>query len=355
MKKSLRVIAAVVAVMLLVGITGCGNSQKPTKDLSKVVAATYGDEKIYLDEANFFLRYTQWTYESMYWDVYTQLMGYTDIWEIPFDENGKTMADSIKESTMQQLHQTRVLCDAAAQYGLSMDSVDVERCKEAAHEIFAETDPSFFEYAPVTEEQLTEWFKLNALANMVHQTIIDGVEVTVNEDDYAMFEVTYINIATDATVKVTDEKGEEQILLGVQVAKAITDRVNAGEDFETVATEYELKPTSATYAKKEADTDTEFTKNARQLLTSSDKAMQFTNSATEELNVMICSNPYVEDASEEKRVELEQEQKDLAFNAIYVPLQDAAPEFKVTSDYENLKVGGGEKIYVEPATEEGKG
>ncbi|MCD8330342.1 MAG: peptidyl-prolyl cis-trans isomerase, partial [Lachnospiraceae bacterium] len=63
MKTITRKIAVLLAVILTVGSTaGCGSST--VGDYATTVVATYGDEKIYLDEANFWLRYQQWMNEA---------------------------------------------------------------------------------------------------------------------------------------------------------------------------------------------------------------------------------------------------------------------------------------------------
>ena len=53
------------AVMTLGMATGCTTVRKSdlSDDYSTVVAATYGDENIYLDEVNYYLRNSQLTYE----------------------------------------------------------------------------------------------------------------------------------------------------------------------------------------------------------------------------------------------------------------------------------------------------
>ena len=61
MKHISRIAALILAVLVL--CTGCGSSVSPEK-YSTTAAATYGDQTIYLDEANFWLRMNQWSTES---------------------------------------------------------------------------------------------------------------------------------------------------------------------------------------------------------------------------------------------------------------------------------------------------
>ena len=61
-----RLLAGSLAAALTVGMTtGCTTVRKSdlSDDYSEVVAATYGDEKIYLDEVNYYLRNSQIMYE----------------------------------------------------------------------------------------------------------------------------------------------------------------------------------------------------------------------------------------------------------------------------------------------------
>ena len=85
------------AVMTLGMVTGCTSVRKSdlSDDYSEVAAATYGDETIYLDEVNYYLRNKQFMYEYYY-----TMYGMTDIW------SSDTMQDSLREEVMAVIYQT---------------------------------------------------------------------------------------------------------------------------------------------------------------------------------------------------------------------------------------------------------
>lgn len=119
MSKATKAMAvAMTAAMAAGSLAGCGGVSMDK--YASTVVATYGDEDIYLDEANFFLRYQQWTQEAMYWDMITAYTGYTDLWTYPSGDGEKTMGDDLKERVMAQLLQTRILIDHASDYSVEL-------------------------------------------------------------------------------------------------------------------------------------------------------------------------------------------------------------------------------------------
>ena len=198
MKKTSSIIAFVLALILAVSaFTGCGAANEDPGNYSSQVAATIGDDTIYLDEANFFLRYNQWNLESYYWEYY-QYMGYVNMWAAPAGDNAdKTMDTSLKEQVMDELLETRILMSHADEYNVALTDEDKETVKKAVEDFFSEYDENFFKYAKVTEEQLTEWFTTNALAIKVFDAVKNTAEVSVDDKDCEVYTVRYVRIADD--------------------------------------------------------------------------------------------------------------------------------------------------------------
>ena len=110
MKVAKKLLAVALAAVLSVSVlAGCGTSVKP-ESYGTTVVATYGDENIYLDEANMYLRAEQYYYEN----IYTYMYGMTDIWNQQVTE-GVTMKSAVLESVMSMVRQIYVLKDQAAQ------------------------------------------------------------------------------------------------------------------------------------------------------------------------------------------------------------------------------------------------
>ena len=76
-------LAAVTAAGIL---SGCGSSK--IGDYATTEVAKYGSEPIYLEEANFWLRYEQITNEAYYGQMY-KYFGYDNMWTMPDGNDGK--------------------------------------------------------------------------------------------------------------------------------------------------------------------------------------------------------------------------------------------------------------------------
>ena len=127
MKRFSKIIALFLALVLL--MSGCGSSPA---SYGKTVAATYGDRTIYLDEANFWLRFEQMGYSYIY-SYYAQ-MGY-DLWEMASGNRTQTVAESLKEEVMAQFLQLNILLDHAGEFDTALTSDDYAKIDDTIAEL----------------------------------------------------------------------------------------------------------------------------------------------------------------------------------------------------------------------------
>ena len=337
MKKLIKTLSLVLALAL--GVTclaGCGTTDEeqsaliPTEDLTTVVAATYGDEEITMDEVNFFLRKEQWDFESYAWSWYTQL-GYTNPWDAPYDEY-KTMGEYIKEMVMTQAYQTRVLNAHAAEYGVELSEADITNIATQSQSDFESFDEVFLEYAPVTVEQLTEWYQANLLANRVHQAVLDSIEVEVTDEETQEYTISYITIATDDAEETAD---------------SILEKVAAGSDMDTIAEELELDAQEQSILKVVDETDednyNDLYKNTKDLKTG--ETTKFEIDGT--WYAVVCVSELDEDATAEMVTTVTDEKKEAEYETIYEGWVAEGPALSVKSEWEELVVSEGVSIVPE--------
>ena len=173
-------LAAVTAAGVL---SGCGSSK--IGDYATTQVAKYGNETIYLEEANFWLRYEQITNEAYYGQMYAYF-GYDNMWTMPDGEDGGTMADTIHTATMSQILQRRVLADHAADYNVELTEDQKAKCKEAAENIFKDF-PNFTEYSDADADKIAGYMELNSTAYLVADAIKAETEIDVPEDSVAAY------------------------------------------------------------------------------------------------------------------------------------------------------------------------
>ncbi|MBO4290223.1 MAG: hypothetical protein J5865_09035 [Lachnospiraceae bacterium] len=346
MKRTSSIIALVLALILAVSaFTGCGAANVDPGNYSSQVAATIGDDTIYLDEANFFLRYNQWNLESYYWQYY-QYMGYANMWAAPAGSSSdKTMATSLKEQVMDELLETRILMNHAEEYKAALTDEDKETVKKAVEDFFANYTEDFFKYARVTEEQLTQWFTNNALAMKVFDAVKNTATVSVEDKDCEVYTVRYVRIADD-----TDDDG-------VDAAKAEAEYIvkhvkEDGEKMEDTLTQYGGSTTVESYLLSDESPTADAARIGKTLKTGEIVMEHVESESSSAWYVVYCESDHDEEASAEKRADLEDEQRVEHFNGIYKEWMNDVPAFEVKDCFSDLEVSTGEMIYVAPTAAE---
>ena len=195
MKRAL--VGSLAAVMMLGSLTACGGVKKSelSDDYSKVVAATYGNENIYLDEVNFILRDRQYMYE-----YYSAMYGMNLL-------NNEESVNVLYQEALSSILQTRVLCQHAADYNVELTEEEKALVADAVKSIVEnDTMNNYYEIAGRDETMLNELMTKNAIANKVYFTIKEGAEITTTMDECTRNAVTYLLLSEVAEEAETMEE-----------------------------------------------------------------------------------------------------------------------------------------------------
>lgn len=92
MKNLKRGLAAALAAFSAMGLAACGSVRVALEDYPTTVVATFGDTDIYLDEANFQARTSQYTNELYYGERYGTSVD-PSLWTMDVG-TGETLEDS---------------------------------------------------------------------------------------------------------------------------------------------------------------------------------------------------------------------------------------------------------------------
>lgn len=261
-----RVLAASLAAVMTAGMTtGCTSVRKSdlSKDYSEIVAATYGNENIYLDEVNYILRNRQQMYE-----YYGAMYG-MNIW----DSEG--MEDALREETMAAICQTRVLCAHAADYGVELTDEEKELVTKTKDQILNDAGEEFLKIAGSDEEMLINLLTANALANKVYHVISEETEITTKEEDVRCVGVSYIlmkeepeeeeteseSADADEEESAEEETKEAEKYYTEEEANKVLEAVQGGATMEQVADGMDMEVSTNTYGINEEQT-TELGKKA---------------------------------------------------------------------------------------------
>ena len=337
MKKLTALAAALLTAALLMG--GC--ALKPA-DYSRTVAATYGTTNIYMDEAMFWLRLTQWDQEEQYASLYAQYYGTSNMWDIIGNYNlGRTMGDLLKEDVMSQILQRYVLCDQAESLGVSLTEQDITKGREFVQRLrdyYA--DALFQSIGSPTDEKLLEFVNRNSLAMKVMDAVKQNLSVDVSLDECDTFTVDYFRIATTAEADMKEaEEGEEPYVYNEELANKIKEEWSSGNSADAVKTKY---TGFATYYNPVSllRNDTE---NINLLYTQGkdledDQYVVYYHESDKCWYVIHCINDHDAEATAKNLAKLTEEKRNEGFGPKYTEMAKAAPAYKLKAVYENVEM-----------------
>ncbi|MCJ7834648.1 hypothetical protein MUB23_04490 [Cuneatibacter sp. NSJ-177] len=336
-------IGALLAAALMVGTAaGCSTSMD---EYATTPALKYGDQTVYLDEANFWLRYEQWATEAQYGLMY-QYYGYANMWEASIDGN-KTLSQQMKEDVMAQLIQTCILNDHAEEKGISLTDEDKTKVTEQIakfRDAFAE---EFKEYSDASDESIQGWMEKNALAVKVWDAVKQETEVTVSDEESQEFTLEYVFVSNSSGTDSTEstEASDTEKLTGEALADEMEKRLNEGKKFSDFAEELGTSSSTQSYLKVDPENTSVLYQEGSTMKTGEIKKV----TAETGWYVIQCTSDLDEEATEKKRAEVEDSKREEYFNSVYAEWAAAAPEYEVQKAWDDLKVD--QMIYVEKPTE----
>ncbi len=317
MSKLKRGLAAMLAGLAVTGLAACGSAKVALEDYPTTVVATFGDTNIYLDEANFQARTSQYTNEVYYNSYYGGEMAAT-MWTADTG-TGETLEEYTKENVMRAIHQTYVLKAKAEELGLTLDEDEqalVDATVESTMEGIADVMP---DVVNLSEERAREIVTNNALAIKAYEYAIKDVDTSVTDEEAAQRSIRYI------LVRDGDDAAEAETL-----AQEVRDRVAGGENTE-----------EAMQAIAEEDSDRylyvantfgkgDFENTLGDLgmsLATGETGMAYEDGYG--WYVVYCVTDFDEEATEEEKPNIVSERRTEAFQAVYADWEAEAPEFKV--------------------------
>ncbi len=234
-------VLAAAGMLAAVSVTGCSGSI----DTDEVVA-TVGDEEITLGVANFYARMMQGQYET----YYAQMMGTTGdaMWTQEVSD-GVTMEQSMKDSVMTTLENMYVISQHASEYDVSLTDEEKDAIEEAAQQFDADNTDEAKETVSGYRQDIEKYLELATIQNKMIPKMQEGIDENVTDEEAAQKSMQYVFLSyttTDDDGNSADLSDDEKAALMTN-AQSLVDRVRAGEDMETVATELGMTVNTATF------------------------------------------------------------------------------------------------------------
>ena len=241
-----RVVALVVMLAVVMSATAYGAStfvidyQEMAGD-TPVVLTVNGDE-VHADEYAGYMEYNMMYYANMY-----AQMGISDLWNNA--EAAAAFGPSMPSAAKDQAVYTRVIKQKMQELGLSLSYSDKKKLATARKQTIANTSYDAYQNQIAqfgfSDTAYTNFMYLSMCYSMLEEHYLgeNGASVPSEDELKQYFEDNYItakHILISTTDPATGEKRTDEE--AKKKAQSILDRINAGEDFDTLMTQYNEDP-----------------------------------------------------------------------------------------------------------------
>lgn len=232
--KHKRIRALLTGILAAVCLTGCSGINRDTK-----IVLTTGftkDEVFRIETASCYKKEVM-VYLTNLQNQYEQVYG-TEIWQR--EQDGVTIEESVKESVLAEMAQIKTMNLMAENYGLSLDEAETDAVEEAAKAYFASLTEKEKEQLDVTLDTIRQLYREYAMADKVYDYMIQDVNPEISDDEARTVTLQQILVRTgtkDRTGDITPYPDEQRSYAYATAVEALQ-CIEAGEDFDVVATRY---------------------------------------------------------------------------------------------------------------------
>ncbi len=240
-------IAGVIAAMLIaLCLVGCEGINRDTK-----IVLTTGftkDEVFRIETASCYKKEVM-VYLTNLQNQYEQVYG-TEIWQQ--GQGGVTIEQSVKESVLAEIAQIKTMNLMADKYGLTLSDAEQESVEAAAEVYFDSLTDAERDQLDVTLDTIRQLYREYALADKVYDYIIKDINPEISDDEARTVTLQQIFVRTetkDRAGNITPYTEQQKSYAYATAVEALR-RVEAGEDFDVVASRYNEAEESTIFVRK---------------------------------------------------------------------------------------------------------
>ena len=243
-----------------------------------------GESKCSQKQARLFLC----NYQNLYGNAYG-----VNLWDYDFE--GDSLEEYVKNITLDEL--TKIVCmDIVSQeQEIALTEKEHKQVKKAAEEYYKSLNDDELSYMKVSQSDVVEIYENYALAEKLYKNLTEGVNTEVSDDDARVIRIQQIC--------VSDKKN----------AVAVSEKLAAGDEFETVAGEYSTCTTSQLTVSR-GELPEELEEVAFEL--ANDEISQAVKT-TGGYYFIKCINKFEEDLTEANKVNILNQREKEQFNDVY--------------------------------------
>lgn len=200
------------AICMTVLLSGCQIGSKEivvSKTLNSKQVFKIGSSVCELKEARVYLA----NYQNLYGTAYN-----IDLWQHDFGD--ASLTEYVKDVTLEELTRVYSMNLLAEADGITLSEDEQRQVSAAAEEYYESLSRKEISYMGISEADIEEYYAHYALAQKLYNSLTDGVNEEVSDDEARIIEIMQIY--------VTDEDR----------AAAVREKLANGDDFATIANNY---------------------------------------------------------------------------------------------------------------------
>jgi len=215
-------------------------SGPPSETTEDVVVCSVNGEEIGLREWNFYMRMNQMQWEKSYLDSYGE-----DMWSMELDEEGTTLADSLKEEVLDSVCEIHLMNQHAEEYGAALTEREEQELHKRAAGFMEAYNSSLLEFAGADEEFVYERLREKELSLLVAETSVADYVPGLSEEQVRREGICYVLVSTTG---LRDDEGkltpfsEEEVKRRTEFVYELCDKAREAGDLKSVAEAEDLTP-----------------------------------------------------------------------------------------------------------------
>lgn len=332
-KRAVSVTAA--GLLAALAMTGCSGSI----DTNEVVA-TIGGEEMTLGVANFCARMMQGEYET----YYSGMLGMTPdtMWTQKIDDD-TTYEESVKDNVLESLENMYVISLHASDYDVKLTDDEKDAITAVAEQFDKDNTDEAKEAVSGYKKDIEKFLELSSIRSKMDSKMKEGVDENVTDEEAAQKSMQYVFFSYTST----DDSGNSKELSDdekknlMTSAKNLKSRTDAGEDFETVASEIGADVETATFDSESTSPDADLITAADAL----DTVGQVTDPVETDSGIYVAKLTSLLDreATDNKKTTIVEERRQEQYDSLLEDWRDAA-DIKVNKkvwnkvDFEDLGI-----------------
>ena len=208
-------------------LTGCGAADP------EETVATVNSIPISLGVANFAAQFTAVDYDTYYMSYFGQ-----DMWSSDPGNTGKTMTETVKDTTLDTLEEYYLLEQHMADYDVSITDDEMKAIDEAAAQFVSDnTEEALQALCFGNQDYVKEFLRLNLIQKKMRDAIVADVDTDVPDEDCAQKTFSYVRVSktvpgsSDEDSEDEEEKtDEEKAAEAKEKAQKILDEAMIGSE-----------------------------------------------------------------------------------------------------------------------------